>query len=303
MDNVVLAADLGGTNLRMAAVASDGAILHTARIGTPKGVSPEQLIETIEQLANECRSSIGISAATVGIAVGAPANINSDGVLQNLPNLPTLSGMDLKGDLETAFDLPATIENDATAAAIGENWLGASKDVNDSILVTLGTGVGGGIIINNRPIRGIDGTAGKIGHICVEPEGVPCGCGSRGCIEQYASATAMARMAREAGCDATVSVDVYNAAMQGDPRAASVFQSMGRYLGITLAGLINALNPEMIIIGGGAAAGWDMFIGPLDAEVKARAFSEPVERVKIVRSVLGDDAGILGVARSAFLKS
>ncbi len=302
MDKVVLAADLGGTNLRMAAVAGDGAILHTARTGTPKGVSPEHLIELLGQLANECRSSSGTSAATVGIAVGAPANINAEGVLQNLPNLPTLSGMDLKGELETAFELPATLENDATAAAIGENWLGASRDVNDSIIVTLGTGVGGGIIINNGPVRGIDGAAGKIGHMSVEPEGAPCGCGSRGCVEQYASATAVVRMAREAGMDENSSFDVFKAAKAGDTRAVSVFNAMGRYLGITLAGLLNALNPEMIIIGGGAAEGWDMFIGPLKTEMKERAFDEPFERVEVVRAVLGDNAGILGVARSAFLK-
>ena len=224
-----------------------------------------------------------------------------DGVLTKLPNLPSLNGMNLKAALTDRFSLPVTLENGATAAAIGENWLGASKGVDDSILITLGTGVGGGVIINGEPHRGKDGTADEIGHICVEPDGHPCGCGSHGCVKQYACATAIVRMAKESGLEITTSLEVYESAQRGDEIARSVFQKMGRYLGITLAGLVNTLNPEMIVLGGGVAAGMDAFIEPLKAEILARAFREPAERAKIVRSELGDNAGFLGAARSAFL--
>jgi glucokinase len=258
------------------------------------------LLDAIGDLAGQCRAALDDEHEIVSIGVGAPANIGPQhGILRNLPNLPHLEGMDLKTALESRLGMPATLENDATAAAIGENWLGASRDVRDSIMITLGTGVGGGVIIDNEPIRGIDGTAGKVGHICVEPDGHPCKCGSHGCIEQYASATAIVRLAREAGLDAASSADVYKMSMAGETRARAVFERMGRLLGLTLAGLANLLNPQMFIIGGGAAAGWDAFIDHVRNELTARAFPEPASRAIVVRSELGDNAGILGAARSA----
>jgi len=302
MNKIVLAVDLGGTNLRMAAVGDDGAILSHARMPTPRDGGPSALIDALEALAAECRAGLAEGQKIAAIGIGAPANVGPQhGILKNLPNLPQLEGMDLKGGLTERFQIPVTLENDATAAAIGENWLGASRNVKDSIMVTLGTGVGGGVILKNEPVRGIDGTAGKIGHICVEPDGAPCKCGSHGCIEQYASATALVRMAKEAGLDVANSFDVYKLAQSGDAAALSVFEKMGRYLGITLAGLVNVLNPEMIIVGGGAAASWDAFIDHVRAEICERAFDEPADRAQIVRSKLGDNAGILGAAKSALM--
>lgn len=298
--DVVLAVDLGGTNLRMAAVGRDGQIFSHAKTETENANGPESLVGALSALADECRSALTEDQRVIGIGAGVPANITPEGVLQNLPNLPALEGMNLKAELTAKFDLPVVLENDATAAAIGENWLGASKEVHDSIMVTLGTGVGGGILICDQPLRGIDGTAGKIGHICVEPDGHPCGCGSNGCIEQYASATAIVRLANEMGMDLTTSFEVFEAEQSGDERAIEVFKRMGRYLGIALGGLVNALNPEMIVIGGGASAAWDAFIGPLTTEIHYRAFNEPADRVKIVKGILGDNAGILGAAKSVF---
>jgi glucokinase len=303
MNEIVLAVDLGGTNIRMAAVSPDGSIHHLARRKTPENVSPVQLVDLTELLAHECIANAPEKALVKGIAFGspAPAAKNSDGILTKLPNLPSLNGMNLATDLGERFSLPVTMENDATAAAIGENWLGASRNVHNSVMVTLGTGVGGGLIIDGEPYRGIDGTAGEIGHVCVEPGGHPCGCGSRGCIEQYASATAIVRMGREFGLTFDTAQDIYIAAESGDEAARKVYVTMGRYLGITLAGLINVLNPEMIVIGGGTAAGWEAFIGPLKTEINERAFKTPTNRAELVRSSLGDNAGLLGVAHSAFL--
>jgi glucokinase len=170
----------------------------------------------------------------------------------------------------------------------------------------LGTGVGGGIIIDGILLRGVDGTAGEIGHIAVEPEGYPCGCGSRGCVEQYASATAIVRIAKElmpqfpetllrSNLELTP-LDVYEAGIQGDRLSLEVFRLSGTYLGIALGGLVNVLNPEAIVVGGGVSAGWALFIEHLESEIKRRAFPHPAERVKLMRSKLGDDAGILGAA-------
>jgi glucokinase len=299
MSDVVLAVDLGGTNIRMAAVRSDGTILRRAKRPTPPGLSPAALIALTEGLATECRGSMSArSIRAIGFA--PPANVTPEGVLHDLPNIPGLDGYDLRTGLIERFGLPTAIENDATAASIGESWLGASRGVSTSIMVTLGTGVGGGVIIGGQPLRGLDGGAGKIGHIAVEPEGHPCGCGSRGCVEQYASATAIVRMAREAGLDARSSREVADLYLSGDQAARDVFQTMGRYLGIMLAGLVNTLNPEMIVIGGGVAAAWNLFAEETAAQIRKKSFERPAERARIVPAVLGDDAGLLGAARVAF---
>jgi glucokinase len=298
MSQIVLAVDLGGTNIRMAAVNRDGNILQHAKRPTPHQLTPETLLDLTNQLAGDCGFE---RTKPDAIAFAPPANVGADGIIRNLPNLPLLDGFGLKAALQDEFGIPAVVENDATAAAIGENWLGASKAVNNSIMVTLGTGVGGGIIIDGEPLRGVDGGAGKIGHITVEPDGHPCGCGSRGCVEQYASATAITRMANESGLTASNSHDVYDAFTSGNERAIDVFRKMGRYLGIMLGGLVNTLNPEIIVIGGGAAAAWPAFNEHVRGELDFRAFPEPAKRARLVHSQLGDDAGILGAARSAFL--
>ena len=303
MKDLVYAADLGGTNLRMATVDSAGNIRHLTKKPVPHGVSPDQLMALIGDMANECRGPMSPEADLNAVAFTAPSPVarDFDGVLTKLPNLPSITGMNLKVELHKLFGLPVFIENDATAAGIGENWIGATKGVANAVCVTLGTGVGGGIIINGEPLRGKDGTGGEIGHICVEPDGHPCGCGSHGCVEQYASATALARMAREAGLSFSTAADVYAVWQAGDQHAADVFNIMGRHLGIMLAGLMNAMNPEMIVICGGVTNGWDAFIQPLTDEVFARAYEVAATRAKIVRGTLGDNAGILGAARSAFL--
>jgi glucokinase len=296
MDEIVLAVDLGGTNIRMAAVQSDGTIIRHSKRPTPLGLTPPALLALTGELAAECDPANRVSA----IAYAPPANVGPEGVLRNLPNLPLLDGFALRDALEKQFGVPAIVENDATAAAIGESWLGASKGVSNSVMVTLGTGVGGGLIIDGKPLRGPDGAAGKIGHITVEPDGHPCGCGSRGCVEQYASATAIQRMAGEAGMTTKSSKQVYDMFVAGDVKAAAVFRKMGTYLGIMLGGLVNSLNPEIIVIGGGAAAAWEAFSPHVRTEIDFRAFPEPAKRARLARSVLGDDAGIIGAARSAF---
>ena len=303
MNNLVYAADLGGTNLRMAAVDSSGSIRHLTKKPVPCGVSPEQLMALIHDMSVECRAPASETDHFSAVAFTAPSPVakDFDGVLTKLPNLPTITGMNLKEELHKLFGLPVFIENDATAAGIGENWIGATKGVENAVCVTLGTGIGGGIIINGEPLRGKDGTGGEIGHICVEPDGHPCGCGSHGCVEQYASATALVRMAREAGLNCNTALDLYTIWQAGDKNAAAVFHKMARYLGIMLAGLMNALNPEMIVICGGVTNGWDAFITPLNDEIFARAYKVAATRATVVRGTLGDNAGIVGAARSAFL--
>ena len=313
MNDIVLAADLGGTNLRMAAVSRNGEIHTRIKIATPKTNSSEDIVSVVTAAARECISEIDTAPKAVALAV--PGTINSiTRRITQAPNIPQLNGFDLVGAVRAELALPVTIENDANAAAIGENWLGASRKAETSIMVTLGTGVGGGIMIARKIVSGLDGTAGEIGHICVEPEGIPCGCGSHGCVEQYASATALVRMARAAikdepsisgsnNMEINSALDVFEQANCGAGWAKKIFRTQGYYLGIVLAGLINCLNPEVIVIGGGAAAAWERFMPSLQEQVQIRAYDEAVARAKIVPAALGDNAGILGAARLGFEKS
>ena len=306
----VLAFDLGGTNLRMAAVERAGNIIFHHRRDTPNAGDGENIVRAIVEAAEICRQNLP-DRHIEKIAAAVPATVQSKrGLIIKAPNLPALDNFPLVEILSEKLNLAVYLENDANAAAIGENWLGAERNARNSIMVTLGTGVGGGIIIDGEIIRGADGTAGEIGHICVEPFGNKCGCGSRGCLEQYASATALVRQSKELmnefprssliGESDLTAAKIYAAGKGGDRLATEVFRRQGFYLGIALAGLINTLNPEIIVIGGGAAAGWDLFLPSLNSEISARAYREPVKRAKIVRAALGDEAGILGAAKIAF---
>jgi glucokinase len=311
MKRIVMAADLGGTNLRIAAVDEQGNVVHRLRVPTPESRSRDEITAAIGDLASRCIDLMGADSRPMAFGVAAPAIVSSaDGTIFSSPNLPELNGYDLAGELQKRLGLPVMLENDANSAAVGENWMGASRGVLNSICITLGTGVGGGLIFDGSVMRGVDGTAGEVGHVTVEPDGYPCGCGSNGCVEQYASATAIKHIATllktsypdsELGeIDQPSAVEVFEAGQRCDALALEVFRRVGMYLGIALAGLINVLNPEVIVIGGGVSAGWELFIEHTHTQIKKRAFRQPGERAKLVRAELGDDAGILGAAKLAF---
>jgi glucokinase len=311
MNEIVFAADLGGTNLRMAAVNRDGKILYRTKRETPRAERADEIVSAMVEAASECRQNVG-EAKAIGIAV--PSGVDyANGLIIKAPNVPCLDGFRMSAALSNEMNLPVALENDANAAAIGEHTFGAAKGFQSAIAVTLGTGVGGGIIIDGKILRGIDGMAGEIGHICVEPFGASCNCGGRGCVEQYASATAIVRQTQELenqypksilhNKSRLTSANIYDAGVKGDELALEVFRRVGFYLGIALSGLINCLNPEVITIGGGASGGWDLFINHVSDQVNQRSYRVSAERAKIVKAVCGDDAGILGVAKLAFEES
>jgi glucokinase len=304
MARYVLGSDVGGTNLRVALVNSSGEILLRERCPTPKGTDGDAIVDALVSLARACWPA-DIEIEKIGVAVPASGMDYVGGIVTRSPNLPGLNGLRLAEKVNEHLGLDCRIENDATAATIGENWLGASRGFSNVLGITLGTGVGGGIIMNGSVLRGPDGTAGEIGHMSIVPNGRPCARGSHGCLEQYASATAVVRMAVENGVKGTARGDltaeqVHDAALCGDPSARKTFDTMGYYLGVALSGVVNLLNPEIIVLGGGLSGAWDTFIDPVREEIWKRAFREPALRVKLVRAGLGDDAGILGVARLAF---
>ncbi|HMT09223.1 MAG TPA: ROK family protein [Pyrinomonadaceae bacterium] len=302
MKKIVIAMDLGGTNMRFAAVRSNGEIVASLRSKTPGGDASVVFAAIVSGIAgviqrSKVRKPLAISAAV------PTTSTTPEGILSKLPNLPALDHFDLGGSLRNEFNVPVLVVNDATSATIGEHWLGASKYARTVIGITLGTGVGGGLIVDGKPHSGADGSAGEIGHFCVDPNGPMCGCGSNGCLEQYVSGTAIVRFAKDVGLSVGTSKDVFELAMSGNELAAGVFDHAGRHFGVALANLINILNPEKIVVGGGVAAGWRLLKPAVLAEVEKRAFAIPAERVTIVRAKLGDRAGVLGAARIAYLKS
>jgi glucokinase len=308
---LIFAADLGGTHLRAATVDQKGRIQFRFKQNTPQVKDANAIVDAIVAAVEQTGGVEKISALSLVV----PGTVKvEEGAVVKAPNLPCLDGFRLASELTERLGLPAILENDANAAAVGEMWQGAAVGCKTIICVTLGTGVGGGIILDGKLWRGVDGAAAEIGHMCVDPfGGVACTCGSRGCLEVFASATAIVRMTREAsprypesvlqGSQELTAETIFVAGRQGDELALEIFRRMGVYLGIGLANLINILNPEMIVIGGGVVNGWDLFEKHMHQQVEERAFPLLAARVKIARAKCGDDAGLLGAARLALISA
>jgi glucokinase len=305
----VIGVDLGGTNLRTALLTTDGDILEKQKEATNVSDGWQRIVlRIVSNVAQqrEAAAKQGLDVQVVGI--GAPGVIQMNtGVVVKSPNFPDWNNLPLKEELERALRLPVFIENDANAAALGEQWRGAGNGISSMIFITLGTGVGGGLVLHNKIWHGADGMAGEIGHITLIPDGRPCSCGNTGCLEMYASARGIVQSYQEKAIGsvpadvlkAITSEKVYQAAQAGDPAARHAMKEMGRMLGIALAGLINTFNPEMIVLGGRIKDAWQLFIDAAHEEVLRRAFLVPAQRTRIVPSLLGDDAGMIGAAAAA----
>ena len=305
---LVLAADLGGTHLRVALVDDTGRILEQLKQETPKGDSAELIVDALASAAKKWQSD---QLPVVAASLMVPGAVDCDmAVVVQAPNLPSLVNFRLKAALEDRLGWPVFLENDANAAAVGEMWLGAARGCRDVVSVTLGTGVGGGVILDGKLWRGAHGSAGEIGHTTVDPfSGVKCKCGNTGCLEMFASATAIVRMTREGLSSFPYSTlnngeltaeKVYDAGRSGDELALAIFKRFGMYLGIGLANLINLIDPQVIVITGGVVNGWDLFAEEMYRQVTERAFRATAQQVKIARAECGDNAGLLGAARLAF---
>jgi glucokinase len=321
-----IAVDLGGTNLRIAAVNDEGKILDKLTTGTEvkkgRDFVIREMTDAIQSLSTKHRDS----GDFVGIGIGVPGFIDmATGTIVHSPNLPGWEDFPVRDEIERQLSTQVILENDANAAAMGEKWLGAGRNLDDMAMYTLGTGVGGGIILGGRIFHGMTGMAAELGHYCIEPEGHPCGCGSRGCLEQYASATAIVRMAREAydsgnapdladaarGDVEFTSRGIYQLAVQGHPSAKKVYERVGRALGIAVAGMVNALNLPMYVIGGGAASAWEAFAPAMFEEMRFRSFTYRVtdpekndrklKHTRVTMALMGGDAGLLGAARLPML--
>jgi glucokinase len=289
--------DLGGTNLRAAAIGADGAMLDKIAGSTPIDAGPEAVISDICAAVESLRARLG-QENLAGIGAGVPGSIRmEEGVIGAWPNMPAFNGYPVRAEIEKRIGAKLFLENDANAAALGEHWRGAGRGVANMVLLTLGTGIGGGIIVDGRVLHGSLGMAGELGHITVSPNGNPCGCGNRGCVEKHASATAIVAMARLLGLGGDVSAeDVYKLAVSGNQRARMIFEAMGEALGIALANLINIFNFPLYLLSGGPLPSWDFFAPAMLAEVQRRSFTYRQAPTRIERAALGHEAGLYGAA-------
>jgi glucokinase len=318
--------DLGGTNLRIAAIDTSGTQLEV--ISVPSHIDRGR-DEVITELTAHVRTLIETYSSIgrfLGLGIGVPGIIDLEtGTIHSAANLPGWKGYPARSDLESKLGVPVILENDANCAALGEKWLGAGKNVEDLCMITLGTGVGGGFVFNGKPWHGVLGMAGEIGHTTVIPEGRACNCGNHGCLEQYASATAIRKAALEyvrtgtspclraaAERDPQLSARTVHACAQaGDPAARKIFEMAGNAIGIALANLINSFNLPMYVIGGGVSRAWDQFSPALFRELNERSIVYRAGEEQKLRhrsteirpAKLRDQAGLLGAARLPMIAS
>ncbi|MFN4178728.1 MAG: ROK family protein [Armatimonadota bacterium] len=311
-----LAIDLGGTKVAAAVVREDGTIVSHATRLTEAHKGGEWVLSRIKEAVLEALENSKLHPSQlIGVGMGTPGVVDAEqGVmLSDAVNIPDWKGRNLKSELERVLGLPALIENDANAAGLGEFVFGAGKGSKSLIWVTLGTGIGGAVILNGELIHGISFAAGELGHISIDPNGPKCGCGNYGCIELYASGPAIAQRAREyviRGVNTKLSTmalpeeltaeHVARAAQEGDLLAQSILAEAGRLLGVVLSGIVNLLNPDRIVIGGGVAQAGDWLLEPIRWEIKRRALPDAAKVLQVVPTALGTNAGILGAAALVF---
>ena len=294
--------DLGGTNLRAAAVDENGKVLERISVPANYHAGPINVVNEIVHAIRAVRDRLD-PVLLRGVGIGVPGFIDIEaGVVIGSSNLPGFHDFPVRDEIQKQLGTPIILENDANAAALGEKWIGAGKDVKDLILLTLGTGIGGGVITGGKILHGSFGMAGEFGHMTVFPDGNPCGCGNNGCLEKHASATAIAAMGRmmHFGVEINSAEDVFNLALAKNERAIWVFEYMGRALGIAIASLINAFNFPLYLLSGGPLPAWDFFAPAMFAEVHKRSFTFARTKTRIEKAQLGADAGLLGAAYLPF---
>lgn len=310
-ESLFIGIDLGGTTVKGALVSATGDILHEIRIESEQENS-ERLFNQVVEAVNSLRSDSRAQGRVAGIGIGIPGLVNRKSRrIEIMPNLPALSEIDVITELSRETGLPVALDNDANAAAYAELQAGAARERRDVFFVTLGTGIGSGLIINGQIYRGAMGFAGEFGHMTIDPEGIECACGNIGCLETIASGPNIVRRTRERLYrDRTSSLsrlaiprdreftaeDIARAAREGDEMAQVMMERTGMFLGIAIAAVINLLNVEMVVMGGGVMEAGDLILKPTVKETRRRAFPPSFDSCDIVIARLGPSAGMIGAA-------
>lgn len=325
MEAFSIGVDLGGTNLRAATYTPAGGLQDRRSVRTRIGDGPHAVADDICRMIADAKAQGPSNARCVGVCIGAPGPLELPmGRFHRPPNLPGWDGFNLRQALETNLDVPIFLDNDANVAALAECYLGSGKQlgVNSLSMLTLGTGVGHGIVENGRIVHGANGLAGEAGHVAVWPDGELCNCGNHGCLEMYATAKTfrreaikrasegaqgLARLLKE--CPDVTPNEVFGLATTGDADARAIFADAGRAIGICIAALINTMNPPLVVIAGGISDAWPLLSATLFEELEHRSYiyrlTKPGSRFQqhtiVQRATLGADAGLTGAALYPFI--
>lgn len=299
--------DLGGTKCHGVALDATGYTVAEHRAPTRHG--NDGVIGVLSEVASALLAKCGSVSA---IGIGVPGLVDSEGVLRVAPNLPGTVDLDVRTEMHGKFGLPVVVDNDATAACWGEREMGAARGADDCLLVTLGTGIGGGVVLGGRLARGAHGFAGEFGHMIVDPHGPQCPCGQRGCWERYASGSGLGWLAREAassgrarkvleiagGDVASVQGEhVTAAAAEGDPEAEAVMADFARWIGLGLANLVNSFDPSVVVLGGGLVESGNVLLEPVRTALDGFSLGAAARpRLRVVAAELGERAGSIGAA-------
>ncbi len=305
INDLIIGIDIGGTNIKGALLDSGGNIIRKEQAATLANAGPEAVAARVTGLIGKLEATASADGKKVtAIGIGVPGQPDpKTGTVASAPNLHWRL-VPLVEYLRRGTALPIYLENDANVAALGEQWRGAGRGSVNMVMITVGTGIGGGVILNGSLYSGTNGSAGEVGHMVIDPNGPQCSCGRRGCLETLTSATAMIRMAREAidrGTKTELSKpenleakDIVMAAQAGDSVAQEIINFAAGYLGMGLGNIINLFNPDTIVVGGGVSKAGEILFDPLRRSAMEWSLEAPAKVVKIVPAELGNDAGCIG---------
>jgi glucokinase len=309
--------DLGGTNIKVGIVSHEGRIIKKTSIPTLAEKGPDKIISQMKKGIKEVLSHDKLKIQ--GIGIGSPGIVSTKkGIVENPPNLPGWGRVNLGKIIEKEFDITAIVENDANAAAIGEMMFGAGKNIDSFVMVTLGTGVGGGIIHKKKLLRGEIGSAGEIGHLSIDYNGPKCNCGSFGCVESYVGNNYLVKRIQSelkehndskilalinGDPDLLTPLIIQKAMLEGDEYAESIVKDLGRYLGYALASTANVIDIGTFIIGGGVAGFGHTLFNSVNETIKSRVLKSLIKRIKVIPAKLKNEAGIKGASALVFYKS
>ena len=287
----MIGVDFGGTRIKAAAV-EDGKIARSVSLDTGAGADPERVLDTVARAVKQ----LGEQPASVGLAI--PGEVDATGRCWRLPNVPGFAGIPIASELNERLGCPVTVENDGTTAALGEKIYGHGRTYPSFLMVTLGTGIGGGLVLDGTLHRGKQGFAAEIGHVMIDssPEAWPCVCGQKGCVEAYAGTKAVLRKYGELGGTATEVAPIADAAHRGEPGAIEVFRMMGNALGVLLVAMQNTLDLDAVVFSGGVSRSFDLVEPHVRAALRRRPYADPLVEVPLVVSELGETAGLFGAA-------
>lgn len=292
---VVVGMDVGGTDIKCAVVDGRGKMLKRFQRPAVSKKNDSLILKNILQVAQLAKSWARAKKKEIhAMGFGIPGIVSKSGVVHRSPHFPAWVDYPIQSELSSKLSLPLIVDNDANMAALGEGWLGVAKSWENYILFTLGTGIGGGIVIQRQVFRGDSGFAGEVGHMVLHKDGFSCACGGQGCLELYASASGIEKISPFSP------KKLYQLALSGDKNARKIFNRLGENLGAGIASIVNILDVERVIVGGGLSGAWNIFRLSLQRGVQKHIYPTTAGKIRLVKAKLGNDAGVLGAAKAAW---